>query len=933
MKRKLFRILLLAISVVLLIGLTSCDIESLMSSIPGLGGNGTGNGEGGEGEGGENNGGNGTDNGGFDGFVENEGELTLIRNGVARFQIVYTVDAGGENVRGAQDLAKKFRELGIDVADPIQDTEKDSVMDYEIIIGPGARNRDEACSISTYDLGKDGYIIKTVGTRVVIAGGDKSRTATALSIFRKSVLKIDKATDFSNCVLKSEHTYIEQLTSYLLSKVTIAGVDLGDYTLVLDIGNLPEEFNTGIIDAFRQNLYNASGKYLDLGNVANMDSYEHKYIIRFVETLEDIGSKPGLSHMDGTHEDGFRAYIDGNDFIVECSYANAFEKTFMDFASRYYYDKMGEFNAQPNFKYTENVAVVNYKDFGANGKDTECDFEAIYNAHVYANQCGQLVKGDANATYYISAANFTKTVPVVTNVDWNGATFIIDDTGSVAYAYRALALFSMWKDDDNGVFYQKTEDIIADFGTDISLKEGDTSIPWLVPALKGESMIRIFNANHRDYIRHGANQNSGSVRSEVLIINPDGTLAENSPVRFDYETLTGLTIWTTDDAPISVGNGIFYNICCRTVTETDFVVKYHSYNRGLRIERSNVTIHDVKHQMLDEPVLNRTPWTYDESYPYNRGLLYINQCYNLLVKDCIITGHTTYYEPKKGTASSNDGGMNYVAAGSYDFVVEHSTDIYFDNMDQVNGRYSLKDGKIIEVEPAWDLADQSLWGIMSSNFAKNIHFNGCEVSRIDAHQGFWNVEVIDTIVGHTLHAIGGGDMYLENVTKRAGDKFLVTRGDYGGSFQGDVVIKNCQMLGYSAFTSNAGGSLDVNKFYGTYYVTDMGYYDRDDAGYWDWYFGYTCYMPTTITMEGSFKIPATAKMYMFREDYTAYYEYIEKNLDTIREKEPAYEPYQLTKQIIYKNWTQPQIPINNNADPAKSIMYKNIEIVIKNDEE
>ena len=901
MKRNLFRILLLAISVVLLIGLTSCDINSLLSKIPGFG-NQTGGGEG-EGEGG-------------DDVQVNEDEILLVSNNVAKFQIVFAAKEGGEVVRGAQDLALKLRQLGVEVADPVSDADASKVQECEILIGPNIRNRGEECSVSSYYLGKDGFTVKTVGQRVIIAGGNATRTSQALSLFRKNILKIEKATEFSECILKKDHSYSETLTSYLLEELTVAGVDLGEYTLIYDLAGLGN-FDTGVIQSFRQKLYDASGRYLDLGTVDKMDTYEYKYIIRYVE---DAGDK------------GFRAYIDADkNFIVECSYANAFEKAFDEFAERYYYNKIGAFNAQAQFSYTDDVSVVYYKEFGANGNDTICDYEAIYNAHVYANSGGQKVMGDAGATYYISADKFTADVPVRTDVDWNGATFIIDDTGDTAYEHRGNALFTMWKDEDNGEFYSTPEDVIAKFGQGISLKEGDTEIPWLEGHLKGESLIIVYNANHRDYIRHGSNQNSGSVRHEALTINADGTLKEDNPVRFDYDEITSINIWTTDDEPIFVGNGIFYNICCRTVAKTNFTVKYHSYNRGLRIERCNVTLYDLKHQMLDEPVRNFKPETYDESYPYNRGFFYINNTYNLTIKDCIITGHTTYYEPKKGTASSgNEGGMNYVPAGSYDFVVENSTNIYFDNMDQVNGRYSLQNGKIVEVEEAWHLADGSLWGIMSSNFAKNVTFNGCSISRIDAHQGFFNLTAIDTEVGHTLNLVGGGTAYIENVTKYTGDNMITTRDDYGGTFQGDVIVKNSTLLGYKSFKTNEGGSLNVNDLYTTLYVLNPGYYAADSNGYWDWDFGYTCYMPTTITMEGYLNVPAGADVYMSSRDYTAYYAYLDENLDRIRETNPDYMPYQLTKQVIFKDWTQAQIPICQTADPMNCIMFTEIEVVVKN---
>ena len=69
--------------------------------------------------------------------------------------------------------------------------------------------------------------------------------------------------------------------------------------------------------------------------------------------------------------------------------------------------------------------TVFYSEYGAIGDGVTDDHAAILAAHVDANEKGYEVKADEGKTYYIPP--HTETIPIMTNVDWTGASFIIDD--------------------------------------------------------------------------------------------------------------------------------------------------------------------------------------------------------------------------------------------------------------------------------------------------------------------------------------------------------------------------------------------------------------------------------------------------------------------------------------------------------------------------
>ena len=895
--------------------------------------------------------------------------IVLIKDGKANFNVVYTTTAMGQGKAAADTFVKRLRALGIEVADAVSETAR-PIKECEIIIGANAIDRGDACKIAETYLGNEGTAVKIVGKKIIIAGGTPALTYSAFSEFLTNSLGITTSTKSIDYLEVDSSICYEKVTKYAIDSVKIADKNLSEYKFVLDVDGVYTGYQLTDIRNFQNAIYQLSGQWMIPINPTFMVETEKYFIVRYVE---DAG------------EDGFRAYYNGKDFVVECAYQNKFNEAFKEFANSTFLYKSGNVLIPADFTYTKNVSILYYEDHGAKGNGTTCDWEAIYNTHIEANAGGQKVmsKLGADAVYCISAENFTKTIPVKTNTDFCGATFRINDRGDSAYTYRKLGLFTLERDSKDISFYDNDRTVLEDYidangnpaqryvsdkiidderFQGITFKVGETDFSWLAEVLPGEkNLVYIENKMHKDFIRHGSNQTSGATRRDIFVVNKDGTVESDSTAVFDFDNISTIRIFRADEKPITVENGHFINICCRVVQRTvnagkeneykTYANVFHEYQRGFIISRTNATINNVTHAMEGEPDLGWYPpeSEYDpakdtintatygsryESYPYY-GFVWVSYSYNFTLNDSQLTGHSTYYEDKPATASTGWKVPNPVPMGSYDFVLEISSNIYFNNVTQVNkpSQQSSADAGDYSY-----LTDTRYWGIMSSNTVKNINFDGCAISRFDAHRGFWNATVKDTYIGHSFHVIGGGLLKVDNVTKGAKASFIALRGDYGATFDGDMIITNSSHEArgtYNSWQANQQSPKAIGSNNYVYLVesgfntSNSGYNASDPSGaYWLWDFGFTCYMPRNITID-NFKSSAKKGTYVFNNlpDTIFTKTYVEGQTPT---STTVRYPYQITEKIIQKNMDK-VIPTTTNTSTYKKLASIPVEKVnIKN---
>lgn len=483
--------------------------------------------------------------------------------------------------------------------------------------------------------------------------------------------------------------------------------------------------------------------------------------------------------------------------------------------------------------------MVRYSDFGAAGDGKTDDTDAIAAAHAFANKEGLPVKADDGATYYISGKN--RTAVIRTDTDFGKASFIIDDT-DVQNRNANVFLVS------SGLQSFKPEGIT-------SLKRNQEKINLSLP---GTCLITVTNSNVKRYIRFGANQNNGSSQTDIFIADKDGKLDKNAPIIWDFDQITAISALPIDEKTLTITGGLFTTIANKAES------KYNYYSRGIAIRRSNVLVTGMEHHITGEG---------DHGSPYG-GFINIGDCAYVTVSNTLLTGHKVYQTIGAAGVS--------VSMGTYDISINRALNVSFVNCRQTN-----------------DINNSNYWGILGSNYCKNLLYDNCILSRFDAHMGVANATIRNSTLGHQgINAIGSGTFTVENSTIY-GRSLINLRSDYGSTWQGEFLIRDCIFIpagGKTASASLIGGSYS-------------GQHD----------FGYICYMPERITIEN-----LSIEDSNHPDDYQGPAIFSDFNPKMTSDSYEEKYPYVITREVILRNVTVASgktLRLSNNT-----FLFRNVKV-------
>lgn len=485
---------------------------------------------------------------------------------------------------------------------------------------------------------------------------------------------------------------------------------------------------------------------------------------------------------------------------------------------------------------------VDYETFGAKGNGSTDDMVVIAGAHMYANQVNLPVKTKGDAVYYIGGEN--RKAEIRTNTDFGTSKFIIDDR-----------------------FVEKVNEYVFVVNSTLNsvklngIKTLKRNQPKIDATFAGTNVISVSNNQVKRYIRFGNNQNSGTSQTDVFIVDKDGNVDKNTPIIWNFDNITSITALPIDETVLTIKGGHFETIANAESEKTNY------YSRGILIRRSNVVVDGMLHTITGEG---------ESGAPY-RGFISIEECAFITIQNTTFTGHKTY--KKIGSAGVE------VSMGTYDLHANRALNISVINCKQTN-----------------DIHDPVYWGLFASNFCKNILFDNCHFSRFDAHMGVANATIRNSTLGHMgINAIGEGLLLIEN-TKIQSTRMVNLRDDYGSTWNGELIIRNCE------FTPKGSNLSSVNLIIGK----NEGQHD----------FGYVCYMPERITIE-NLKINDSNTSINYKGPT------IFGNFNSKKKDESYVEkfPYILTKEVMLKNITTESGKTLRVSDNL--FMFKDVVVTLK----
>ena len=451
---------------------------------------------------------------------------------------------------------------------------------------------------------------------------------------------------------------------------------------------------------------------------------------------------------------------------------------------------------------------VSYDDFGAVGDGVTNDFFAMKAAHDYANEKGLPVRAGAQKTYLVSDTEIdgvAQQIIVKTSTDFCGSTVVIDDTdiswcenGSrKAFCTR---IFSVVSNYEMVTVEQKYLDKI---NADGGIKIGETK--KLEVGLGYPAMLIVYNDEERVYIRYGGNQDTGVPKQELVLIDAEGNIDESTPWLFDYKKLTRIEAYRADEPEL-----LFENLYVLTkASQVNLVDQYHSIARGIEIKRSNTTIRNLEHKVINEiyrgALKDGVPFV-GHSY----GFMYVERATNILIEDTVFQARAYYLQ------------------GTYDFGASLANNLLLKNCRQRNF-FSRDDYNRPEL-PAFG----NWWGVAGTNGCKNMVYDGCKLTRYDAHCGVVNGAIKNSEIS-SIRLIGAGDMLIENCKIYLNHySTLQLREDYGCTWRGTLTVKNCE-------------------YYDT--IGEMNCFMIAQSANWN--YGYTTYFPNIVI--DNLKIPEKLK--------------------------------------------------------------------------
>ena len=475
---------------------------------------------------------------------------------------------------------------------------------------------------------------------------------------------------------------------------------------------------------------------------------------------------------------------------------------------------------------------LTYECFGAKGNGSTDDFNAIKNAHNFANKeytekgIFLTVYGTAGATYKITSGAKTG-ILVATDVNWQGANFIIDDNPNVVLAndiYKepifrvttpmhvdtnlSVIELKKYKDINKCLVTKENTSENCEVNSNIintnawsslsSLSKNSTNINNFVNNLKTDinsivsdstkanKALKYLNASniwaisitssHINYVRRGNNPNNGNLQTEVILVNTNnGNIMGD--IEWNYDEMVQIRVWPIPEKQVLLQNAEFTTWTNNKAIDSSGNNSPYT-QRGIYVAfTGNVKIKNVKHY-LDESKYSSNPG--NQSQPKGNAYYGFIKIYNAAYIDLDsvrLTPHT-YAKNSSGTS-----------LGTYDLTFDYANNLFFNKIEYACNK--LKSDGTIDYTTCYGetMIASDKWGTVGSNGSKNVFFDSAKINRIDAHRGVHNLSVTNSTLGDKGFTLtGSGYFYGYNLRMDRSANIIELRQDYGSTWNGTMIL-------------------------------------------------------------------------------------------------------------------------------------------------
>ena len=191
--------------------------------------------------------------------------VALFKNGKTSYSFVISRNCSSTAVKAVDKLAKELSNLGVSI-EKLEDESKYAT-EYEILIGvPTSRGSEYDFDIHT--LGYEGYTVRLIGNKLLVAAGSEEALPTAIEYLRSEIMGIsDSSKRVSNVYLSSHSNYTTDPAEYRISSVSVSGEDMRGYVIAYDTAQTKIK---KIATSIQSTLYKNTGYWLEITDVSNV---------------------------------------------------------------------------------------------------------------------------------------------------------------------------------------------------------------------------------------------------------------------------------------------------------------------------------------------------------------------------------------------------------------------------------------------------------------------------------------------------------------------------------------------------------------------------------------------------------------------------------------------------------------------------------------